>query len=118
MPGPRILLVDDDADVLGVAAEMLQVAGFEVVTAQDGTQALARLERGERFAALVTDHSMPGLPGDALVARASRLAPGMACLVVTGYGETVGAGEFHVMRKPFRAAALAEKVKSIIAGQA
>jgi DNA-binding NtrC family response regulator len=114
-PRPRILLVDDDADVLDVAAQMLDVAGFEVVTAPNGMQALALLQNGERFAALVTDQSMPGLTGEQLVEQAGRLSPDMACLVVTGHGDTLGPGSFHVLRKPFRTAALAGKIREIIA---
>ncbi|MCW3474534.1 response regulator [Limobrevibacterium gyesilva] len=112
---PRILLVDDDPAVLELAAEVLDGAGFDVTTASNGMAALEKLQSGERFAALVTDHAMPGLPGDDLVSQANKIAPGMPCLLVTGYGD---AGEtaagVHVLRKPYRAAELSGTVQALI----
>jgi DNA-binding NtrC family response regulator len=110
----RILLVDDDPNVLEISLEVLAMSGFEIVTATDGEQALARLHAGERFAALVTDHSMPGLSGLDLVRQARALDPGMHCLLVTGYGDTVEGGiEVTFLRKPFRVVELAAAVEAL-----
>jgi len=110
----RILLVDDDPHVLEISLEVLGMSGFEVITATDGEQALARLQSGEPFAALVTDHSMPGLSGLDLVRQARALAPDMPCLLVTGYGDTVEGGiEVTLLRKPFRVIELAAAVEAL-----
>jgi chemosensory pili system protein ChpA (sensor histidine kinase/response regulator) len=58
----NVLLVDDSISVRKFVGQMLEKAGFEVTTAGDGTEALARL--GERdFAVMVTDLEMPRLNG-------------------------------------------------------
>jgi chemosensory pili system protein ChpA (sensor histidine kinase/response regulator) len=57
-----VLLVDDSISVRTFVGQMLEKAGFDVTTAGDGTEALARL--GERaFTVLVTDLEMPRLNG-------------------------------------------------------
>jgi chemosensory pili system protein ChpA (sensor histidine kinase/response regulator) len=57
-----VLLVDDSISVRKFVGQMLEKAGFDVITAIDGTEALARL--GERdFAVMVTDLEMPRLNG-------------------------------------------------------
>ena len=112
---PPILLVDDDISVLDLTRELLIMSGFDVVTADDPHAALARIAAGERFAALVTDHTMPGLSGPELITRARGLAPGLPCLLVTGHGDTVDTGiAVRVLRKPYRAAQLAAAVEAVI----
>lgn len=59
---PRVLLADDSISVRKVLARQLGAAGYEVVTAQDGEQALGEL-RESRFDALITDIEMPRLNG-------------------------------------------------------
>src|SRR5487761_2099549 len=62
-PGsPRILLVDDDPDLLALLASRLEDEGFQVTTACDGGEALLRLESGWPDL-LVTDLLMPGMDG-------------------------------------------------------
>jgi CheY-like chemotaxis protein len=60
--GKRILLVDDDALVLSVVREMLEVDEHRVELATDGMDALQHLER-ESFDLIMTDIRMPGLDG-------------------------------------------------------
>ena len=59
---PRLLIADDSVSVRGVLARQLRAAGYEVVTAQDGEQALLEL-RSQHFDALITDIEMPRLNG-------------------------------------------------------
>ncbi len=113
MPGPRILLVDDDEDVREMSAEVLRHAGFEVLTANGGPQAAELLRHGERFAALVTDQSMPDLDGLKLMEMAIRLQPGLPCLLMTGYMDEFD-GDAAVLRKPFRAANLVAAVQELL----
>lgn len=60
--GWTILIVDDDADNLGVVAEYLQFLGAAVHTAQDGVEGLAELERCDPTVILL-DLSMPNMDG-------------------------------------------------------
>lgn len=59
---PRILLADDDADVLLVTRTRLEVSGYEVITAADGTQALERFGQ-TRPDLVLLDLCMPQLDG-------------------------------------------------------
>ena len=63
---PRILLVDDSVSVRKVVGRMLSSAGFEVVTAVDGVEALACL-RDASFSLVITDLEMPRLNGFELI---------------------------------------------------
>ncbi|HET8577590.1 MAG TPA: response regulator [Methylomirabilota bacterium] len=58
----RVLLVDDDAMVLSVVREMLEVDAHRVETATNGLEAIQRLERGG-FDLVITDIRMPELDG-------------------------------------------------------
>lgn len=59
----KILLIDDEPTVLEVIALMLTFEGHTVLTATNGPQALARLERGESVDLVLTDLMMPELSG-------------------------------------------------------
>jgi PAS domain S-box-containing protein len=83
----RILLVDDSTDVLLTMGAFLTRAGFEVVRADGGSQALAILAGGGRFNALITDFAMPGMNGADLIAEARQVQPGLRALIITGYAE-------------------------------
>ena len=88
-----VLLVDDEPLILETMAECLRDAGFEVVEAQDGVQAVAFLEQSpERFSILVTDFHMPGGLDGAEVA--SRVRKGHPCLPVV-----IATGRPDVMRR-------------------
>jgi DNA-binding response OmpR family regulator len=58
----RILLVDDNEDLRALNAEVLERAGFQVDTAEDGAAAWKAL-KANRYDALITDNTMPGITG-------------------------------------------------------
>jgi DNA-binding NtrC family response regulator len=82
----RVLLVDDDQWVLASLRRLLERRGYEVVACLAPLEALALVEHGQRFDVLVTDLSMPGLRGSALLAKVAAVDPGLArrAVVVTG----------------------------------
>jgi CheY-like chemotaxis protein len=82
----RVLLVDDDAFVLGSFRRLLERHGYEVVARERPEDALAEVRAGARFDVLVTDLSMPGLRGGELIARVAEVDPQLArrAAVVTG----------------------------------
>jgi DNA-binding response OmpR family regulator len=61
----KILLVDDDPDILDALSMILQSQGYQVVTARDGVEALASL-RGEMPALMILDLLMPKMDGFAV----------------------------------------------------
>jgi DNA-binding response OmpR family regulator len=70
---PRILIVDDDPNLLVVLAEQLRADGFETMTARDGEEALRRLHRGWPDL-LVIDMMMPRMDGLTLAREVKALA--------------------------------------------
>jgi two-component system chemotaxis sensor kinase CheA len=82
----RLLLVDDSTFFLNMLEPVLTAAGYEVETAANGKEALARLEGGDSFGAVVSDIGMPEMDGLEL-ARHIRANPawnGLKLLALTG----------------------------------
>lgn len=100
-----ILLVEDETFVRNVTREILQAAGYRVLTAGDGVAA-KRLydEFGPEVDLLLTDMILPGENGGELAARMRRQNPGLRVLFATGYADQIvvlkDAGEEYLL-KPF-----------------
>ena len=92
--------------VLVTAGAFLEKAGFQVSRAENGDQALALLDAGERFDALVSDYAMPSLNGLDLIEQARAVQPNLPALLITGFAE-VGSADIlpeavAVLCKPFQ----------------
>jgi CheY-like chemotaxis protein len=119
----RVLLVDDDPLVLELLAGQLDVAGFSVATAASGVEALDLLAAGGGIDVLVTDLSMPGMDGLAVIREAQKRMPGLPAALLTGYaGEgaalAVGGavnGTFTLLRKPVSGPELADRLEALLA---
>ena len=97
-----LLLVDDEHLVRTATAEMLRDLGHHVDEASGAREALAQLQGGQRYDAVVTDYMMPDVDGVELARRIDAMAPGMPVLLVTGYmGLAEGAGDLPRLAKPF-----------------
>lgn len=83
-PG-RVLLVDDDALVREVMSDELRRHGHEVAEHEGGASALTHLDRDPAWDLLVSDLSMPGMDGLALIRAARARRPGLHALLLTGY---------------------------------
>ncbi|UPY38725.1 ATP-binding protein [Sediminicoccus sp. KRV36] len=108
--GP-ILLVDDEPSLLRVAGLCLQQAGFEVVSALDGEEALEQLQAGLRPCMIATDVAMPGMDGLALARAARAILPEVPILLLSGYAAAVvdsdlAAEGFRFLAKPYTPDAL------------
>jgi CheY-like chemotaxis protein len=112
--GGRVLVVDDDAAVRAVTAEMLRQIGYGVAEAASGQAALDALARGEIYELVIVDIAMPGLNGIETVRRARERWPGLRVLYVTGYADAAVTGvetdDDPLIRKPFRMSELATAV--------
>jgi PAS domain S-box-containing protein len=116
-PPSRILMVDDDSAVRAVTGTLLRTFGHEVIELASGEAALDLLDQDRRFDLLITDLAMPNMHGGEFATKARRLIPGLPTLFVTGYTEARRGREItqgHVLRKPFRRAELAEKLRHIL----
>lgn len=77
----RLLLVDDDAEIVRMLSDYLK-RDFEIVTAADGAEGLAVLERQD-VDAILADHMMPGLTGIQLLEKAAELRPNSIRVLLT-----------------------------------
>ena len=83
--GELILLVDDEQTIRDTAAAVLTEAGYRVVTAGDGVEAVSLFaSRGSEIVLVVTDLDMPQIDGDALTTSIRSLAPNMKILTMSG----------------------------------
>ena len=116
------LVAEDDQAVRALLARALRQAGFQVLEAADGTEALAVAEAHHgAIDVLVTAAVMRGLPGPALAARLRARRPALRVLVVTGLPTDPVVVAFadaggEVLQKPFRASVVVEAVRRLLAG--
>lgn len=82
----RILLVDDEPNVLRALRRVFHREHYEIVTAADGNQALALLAERE-FQLIISDYMMPGLNGAELLKRAKNMRPDMIRIMLTGHAD-------------------------------
>ncbi|MGQ9654479.1 MAG: sigma-54-dependent transcriptional regulator, partial [Thermodesulfobacteriota bacterium] len=107
MKPTKILVVDDEPRVLELLGDFLRGQGMEVTLADNGTEALACLER-EEYDALLTDLKMPGIGGLEILERSRQLSFPPMAIVCTGYGSIDSAvqamrlGAFDYITKPLR----------------
>src|SRR6478736_9904892 len=103
---PKVLLVDDDKDLLQLIAMRLSAAGYDVTAVESGEAALASLAVA-RPQLVVTDLRMHGMDGMALFDAIHREAPSLPVVILTAHGtipEAVTAtrrGVFGFLTKPF-----------------
>ena len=94
----RVLLVDDDDQLRRLTERMLRVAGYQVVSASCGLDALAEARRGH-FDILLTDLVMPGMSGRDLARDVMREHPEMRVVFMSGYSAAPSSDQF--ISKPF-----------------
>jgi CheY-like chemotaxis protein len=85
----RILIVDDDGSVREILAEILEDQGYCSIVAPDAAQALSILRRETAIDALVTDLTMPGDDGIALIRKARAIDNTLPAILLTGYAERI-----------------------------
>jgi DNA-binding NtrC family response regulator len=102
----RILIVDDEADMVENCQRILSRAGYRCLTATDPREALALLE-SDRSDLLVTDLKMPEVDGMALLRHAHQVDAQMPVIILTGFATIESAvaavkeGAFDYLPKPF-----------------
>ena len=122
-----VLVVDDEAAVRMLVAEVLDELGFRTMEAENGVAAMRVLHSAARVDLLVTDVGLPGgLNGRQLADAGRAVRPALRVLFVTGYAESAvlgdgsGAGSLpagmQVLTKPFTMEALTSRIKALITG--
>ena len=120
--GESLLVIEDDPEVLDLAVIMLESLGYEVVSAQDGAQALAVLEATPRIDLVLSDVMLPGgLLGPEVIQRARQARPNLRVLFMSGYADAEArssgllAEGATVLSKPFRRHDLACQLRVALA---
>lgn len=85
-PAPRVLFVDDEADVRNLFAQMISRRGFVVDVAESGPEAI-KLGQRQQYAVIVTDLRMPGMDGFTVIERLQGIQPDASFVIVTGLPE-------------------------------
>ena len=112
-----LIVVDDDDGIRVLLEELLLDRGYDVVTAQNGSEGLDRISREPRLSLLITDIRMPGIDGWELARRAREMRADLKILYITGYP-----GEQHpddappgpLLRKPWRAGEFYQFIERLV----
>jgi CheY-like chemotaxis protein len=118
--GETILLVEDEEGIRELFERSLQAIGYTVLTANDGQEALERVEQWEgEIDLLITDMVMPRVSGPELVRRLSRTSPGIMVVYMSGYSPERDLGpvpedRMAVLKKPFSPKLLHAKVRELL----
>jgi CheY-like chemotaxis protein len=121
--GGKVLVVDDEADPLGVAVTYLEETGYTAFQAMDGASALALIEHEKDIVLVITDVIMPGgMNGRQLVDEALKRRPQLKALFTSGYTENailhhgrLDAGVL-LLAKPYRKPELARMLRVALGG--
>jgi DNA-binding response OmpR family regulator len=119
----KILIVDDDADIVRIVSTMLEGQGWQVLHAYSGPDAL-RTVREEHPDLALLDIMMPGMNGIEVLREARRIAPGMRVIMITAFGdvgsylESMDLGACEYINKPFETTELLGMIRSVSGPQA
>jgi CheY-like chemotaxis protein len=115
---PTILVVDDDPVALFLAETTLEAAGYPVLTAGSGPEAILALYKNPNIAVLFTDIKMPTIDGFMLADMAKLRRPDLKVLYATGFAEEVstqpGFRYGKILDKPYEAQQLCDEVRLLL----
>jgi two-component system cell cycle sensor histidine kinase/response regulator CckA len=110
-PLGRLLVIDDESNLLAALQEMMSAHGFEVTGFTTGAEAIAALKQKD-FDILLTDLMMPGMNGIEVFRQAAEIDPHIIGIVMTGHAtvqtaiEAMKVGVYDYLLKPFKARSL------------
>jgi DNA-binding response OmpR family regulator len=119
---PRVLVVDDSADIRGMLQAQLEMEGFEVATAPDGARALALLGR-ERVDLIITDLFMPDKDGIETILEIREKHPAVQIVAMSGWDSRQGSdylkvareiGAVRTLKKPFELTDIVKIVRDLM----
>jgi PAS domain S-box-containing protein len=118
----NILFVDDEQKIVNLCQKMLTGAGYSVITALSGQDALGYLKVGKvRIDLMITDMAMPGMTGRKLINEVFKIKPGLPVILCTGYSENMNKevaekiGVTAYIEKPYELIDLSFAVKKALA---
>jgi DNA-binding NtrC family response regulator len=116
----QILIADDDLSMRTALAESLERCGFEVETAENGSDALTKFQQG-KFEVVITDMRMPKMSGMDVLRGVKKISPHIPVILITAYGtiktavEAMKEGASEFIMKPFSLDDLEFAVKNVLA---
>jgi nitrogen-specific signal transduction histidine kinase/CheY-like chemotaxis protein len=113
----RILICDDDADVLGFVGSILRDSGFAVWEVINPHLALETLERERPIDLLLVDYAMPEMNGIAVIDRARACQAGLRVMLMSGHADILhsgGAAGIPLLVKPFKVAELHRRIADVL----
>jgi len=123
-----ILIVDDEASLVHIAASILGRLGYKIISASNGAEAIKQLERNPGIALLFTDVIMPGgIDGFQLSLKAKEINPGIKILISSGYTQMrekvispqnaeIQKLSENLLQKPYGKSKLAVTVRQLLDG--
>lgn len=120
MTGERVLIIDDEADILHTYTGILEREGFEVQGAPTGLEAIERC-RQEPFDLLLIDLKLPDISGLEVLRQAKQLIPDVVAIFITGFGtletavEALRLGAAEYLIKPIQVETLITAIQHILA---
>ncbi|MCL6584552.1 MAG: response regulator [bacterium] len=116
---PKILIVDDNEELCSVYREALEEAGYGIATAQNGKQALDKIEE-DHFDLILADKNMPQMGGVRLLKAVRKKDPNIKVVLITAFGgqksylEAMEQGADEFLNKPLRIEELKQFVSNIL----
>jgi len=124
LPGgvERIFLVDDEEAIIAMEQQILERLGYHVTSRICSMEALEAFRADpDKFDLIITDMSMPKMPGDKLAVEIIKIRPDIPILLCTGFSESLtdekikSLGIKGLLMKPIVIRALAEKIREVLA---
>lgn len=115
----RVLVAEDNELVRRLCRKVLEKAGYEVVEAADGREALDLFRHApQSYDLALVDAKMPNMDGTALVRALRQIRPQLPCILSSGYGEVESLrpaehADVYLLAKPYKTAALLRRVRSL-----
>lgn len=122
MNGIRVLLVDDEEELVTTLQERLEIRGMRAESATSGEAALRKV-RQTPFDVVVVDLKMPGLGGTKIIDRIRERRPETRVVLITGHGSNQGdpddltGTDYPILLKPFPIQRLVELILELTSGQ-
>lgn len=121
--GKMILVVDDEEHVIEVVKEILEINGFEVLTAADGLAGLETFKKQvDKIGLVLLDLTMPLMSGLEAFTEMRKINESVPILVASGFSEEEASEKFHdnkpagFIQKPFQLKAMINTVRELLAG--
>ena len=117
----KILVIEDDPDVLSTVIKQLEYFGYEVLTASDGMDGMKKVDAGG-YDLVLTDIVMPYISGVGVVTALKEKMPHVPVIVMTGYGKEPESAAMEkkadiVLAKPIKMSDLKEHIEKLLSSK-